>query len=339
MKNGFINYYVIFFVYFLDALLFFIFNNKYFQTFSLAADVVFIYFVSSLLSIEEMVIFSVVPIFFSFLFVELYLSVIVLLLSFLVVFFYSDLNIIFANISYIAAFISSYLLKQSLKQKELIKKQREFDKEFNDKITIAKRLSLEFAHEIRNPLMGISGSIEILKESKDEKTKKNMIDIAEQEIERANNLIRDFLNLEKPHKIYKRKFDICDFLYNFALENDNLIKIAVQCKERYLPLNGDREMIRRMFSNLIRNSIEAKSQNVTIDVSSNDKFVILIVKDDGVGINVDDSDANNIFLPFFTTKEQGSGLGLSICKQIVNAHLGSIDIYSKNAFIIKLKRF
>ena len=337
-KYSFTSYYnAVFFTYFLDATLFFINENKYFKTVSLAVDIVFIYFIAKLLSIEEMVIFSVIPLFFSFLIIDNALSVSLFIVSFVVVFFYSDINIIFALISYAAAFVSSYLVNQSIKQKALIKKQREFDKEFKEKILIAKRLSLEFAHEIRNPLMGISGAIEILKKTQDEKVRKRMINIAQQEIERANNLTKDFLNLEKPYALSKNRLDMCIFIGKFASENKGLIDITVRCKEKPIPFVGDKEMIRRMLGNLMRNSMEAGASSINIEVSNDKNYVILIFEDNGTGIDLTNLDADKIFLPFFTTKEQGSGLGLAICKQIAESHSGSINIYKQNSFIIKLK--
>ncbi len=338
-KNKMFAYYsAVFFAYLLDAALFVSIENRYFTALSFAVDMAFAYFVARLLSIEEMVIFSVVPLFFSCLLIDCILSLMLLGVSFLVLFFYSDLNIIFTVISYMAAFLSSYLARQALFQRELIAKKEAFDKEFKDKIFIAKRMSLEFAHEIRNPLMGISGAIEILKKTKDEKTKDEMLDIAQQEIERANNLTKDFLNLETPYKLNKKQFELCAFLRKFSSQNRGLIQIEIGCATETVDINADQDMIRRMLSNFIRNSIEAKANHIHITLSSTDTKVVLIIEDDGEGINIKDEDKDKIFLPFFTTKAQGSGLGLAICKQIAEAHKGRIGIYGSNAFKIELNR-
>ena len=330
--------YIIFFTYLLDAALFFNFDNKYFYAVSLAIDIVFVYFIAKLLSIEEMVIFSVVPLFFSCLLLECFLAVALLGISFFVLLLYSDLNAVFAVLSYVAALFSSYLVKKSIYQKEIIEKREEFEKEFSDKIYIAKRISLEFAHEIRNPLMGISGALEIIKNSKDKKTLNEMIEIAQKEIERANNLTRDFLNLEKPYELNKQSFELCAFLNEISYADKGLIHIFVNCKIDSIYIDADKEMIRRMIDNLIRNSMEAQAEKVKIEVLAEKEYVILLVSDDGEGINIKDDEKNKIFLPFFTTKEQGSGLGLAICKQIAEAHMGSITIDSTNTFKIELKR-
>jgi len=331
-------YYIIFFVYLLDAALFFNLENRYFDALSLVIDIVFVYFIAKLLSIEEMVIFSVVPLFFSCLLLECFLAVALLGVSFFVLLLYSDLNAVFAVLSYAAAVFSSYLVKKSMYQKEIIEKRERFEKEFSDKIYIAKRMSLEFAHEIRNPLMGISGALEIIKDSKDKQTLNEMIEIAQKEIERANNLTRDFLNLEKPYQLNKQPFELCSFLNEIAYANGGLIHISVNCKISSVYINADRTMIRRMIDNLIRNSMEAQAERIKIDVSVNSESVVLLVSDDGEGINIKEDEKNKIFLPFFTTKEQGSGLGLAICKQIAEAHGGSISVDNANTFKIELKR-
>ncbi len=330
--------YIIFFTYLLDAALFFNFDNKYFYAVSLAIDIVFVYFIAKLLSIEEMVIFSVVPLFFSCLLLECFLAAALLGISFFVLLLYSDLNAVFAVFSFVSVFFLFYFVKKSIYQKEIIEKREEFEKEFSDKIYIAKRISLEFAHEIRNPLMGISGALEIIKNSKDKKTLNEMIEIAQKEIERANNLTRDFLNLEKPYELNKQSFELCAFLNEISYADKGLIHIFVNCKIDSIYIDADKEMIRRMIDNLIRNSMEAQAEKVKIEVSAEKEYVILLVSDDGEGINIKDDEKNKIFLPFFTTKEQGSGLGLAICKQIAEAHMGSITIDSTNTFTIELKR-
>ncbi len=337
IKHHFELYNIVFMIYFLDSTLFLNINNKYFEIFSLALDILFAYFVAKLMNIEELVIFSIVPLFVSCLLVEYKLSILLLLTSFLVVLIFSDINAIFAIIAYITAFVSSYLFNESVKMKILKEKQIAFDKEFEDKIAIAKRMSLEFAHEIRNPLMSISGAIEMLKTADDQETIQNMINIAEQEIERANNLTKDFLNLEKPYEINMQKNNFCEFLEKLANNKKSIIKIHIDCK-RHLQFLMDEAMINRLFDNLIRNSLEASAENIYIKTQQNMDKITILFSDDGKGISLENGDLSKIFLPFFTTKDQGSGLGLAICKQIVEIHNGTIRVKDKNTFMIEFKK-
>ncbi len=326
---------IVFFVYFLTVALFWQIDNELFELFSLVLDIIFAYFVAKLLFVEELIMFSIAPLFASCLLFSYRLSWILLFSSFFVVLFFSDVNVIFAVISYIAAFVSSYLLRESIKNKKMIKQKEAFDREFEDKIAIAKRMSLEFAHEIRNPLMGISGAVEMLKNAKSEQVKNDMINIAQQEIERANNLTKDFLNLEKPYKLNKTAVDVCSFLNDFARKKQGIITITINCKNS-ATINADRAMFERLFDNLIRNSQEAKASKVSIDVFQDGMYTVIVVKDNGVGIDLDKIDGKQVFMPFYTTKDQGSGLGLAICKQIVELHNGFIEINDTHSFKITI---
>ncbi len=329
-------YNVAFLLYFLDVVLFLGIDNRYFELFSLIVDVIFAYFLARVLGMEELIMFSIAPLFISYLLLGYAVAITILAASFIVVLFYSDINAVFAIISYIAAFFSSYLLHNSIKQKELIEKKMAFDKEFKDRIEIAKRLSLEFAHEIRNPLMGISGAVEMLKDTEDKRVIKDMISIIQQEIERANNLTKDFLNLEKPYELNMTKLDICLFLKHIAERRKGIVSILVECKSG-LTINADKDMLERMFDNLIRNAIEADSSVVNIVAQNTQGYIEIQVSDNGRGIDIGEADTNDIFMPFFTTKQEGSGLGLAICRQIAQAHNGDIRVLNQNTFKIELK--
>jgi signal transduction histidine kinase len=329
---------VVFFVYFLDATLFLIISNRYFVLLSMMFDIGFAYFLAKLLGVEELIMFSIAPLFLSCILLECFLAWILVFSSMLVVLLYSDVNVVFAIISYIAAFFSSYLLKESILQKKIIEKKLEFDKEFDEKITIAKRMSLEFAHEIRNPLMAVSGAIEIIKNTDNKKTIDEMIEIAQKEIDRANNLTRDFLNLENPYNANKSKMDVCQFLKDFALSRSSIVEIELKCLQPLLELEADKDMLTKMFDNLIRNSMEAKADKIIIEASLMKDYVVVKVQDNGIGIDMDKVDKEKIFMPFFTTKNEGSGLGLAICKQVASTHGGTINIIDEHTFRITLRR-
>ena len=102
--------------------------------------------------------------------------------------------------------------------------------------------------------------------------------------------------------------------------------------------NCDKEQIARVFFNLIKNSIESIQQKVekngsfkkkiSIEISSNDHHIKLILKDNGIGFN-QDNNIKEILNPYFTTKKQGTGLGLSIVNKIINDHNGELEFYPK----------
>ncbi|MEM3430645.1 MAG: ATP-binding protein, partial [Candidatus Bathyarchaeia archaeon] len=117
------------------------------------------------------------------------------------------------------------------------------------------------------------------------------------------------------------------------------IKVTLNV-DRETTLKVDPDLIRRLFTNLITNAIQAMPDGgqLTIKTSKNDREVSISFQDTGVGIP--EENINRLFDPFFTTKAKGQGLGLSICKRIVEAHEGSISVESKvgvgSTFTVKL---
>jgi signal transduction histidine kinase len=118
----------------------------------------------------------------------------------------------------------------------------------------------------------------------------------------------------------------------YDLINDILktIKVRFEFHTDGIPLvKGEEESLRRLFVNLITNSVEAMDENgfLQIKFEREDDFVITHVIDNGKGI--DEKELKNIFTPFYTTKPRGTGLGLAIVKKIVDDHNGKIEIESK----------
>ncbi len=313
-------------------------DNIYFKLLISILDILFIYFLVYMLKINILIAFTTVPIFFSCIYINSIFSIVLFVLAIAMVSFYSDVNMILAFIAYSASYATSYLLNNLLENQKVLETRLAFEEEFKDKLSIASRLSLEFAHEIRNPLMGISGALEIIKSNKNIQTQEKMIALAEKEIERAKKLTGDFLSFEKTMNGLKIEMNIVDFIEEFA-ENRrmvNNIKIGVKAKEKNICIMGDVDMLTRMFENLLKNSIEAKAENVTVKIKKNRGNAEIIFEDDGEGVKITEN-AGKIFMPFVTTKEYGTGLGLSICRKISEFHKGSIELFSKNSFKIILK--
>ena len=337
---------LIFTFYLLTAVLSFKIRNSIFQLFSLFFDIGFVYFISYLTSFNAVLLLSVVPLFVSCMFAEFKFAVFLLILSLAFVFTSSDINIFFAAISYTSSFFSSYFLMKFIKEKKTFHQRQIFEDEFKDKLFIARKLSMEFAHEIRNPLMSISGAFEILKDDSfgsDDKVKKKMIRIIENEIDRANILTRDFLNLENDINLRKTDVDFSKLISRIKEQSQiryDDINISYECKKENCSqsehIYADEEKIERIFLNLIQNSYEAHAKNIDIQIENkNDEFLVKI-RDDGEGI--DYKEREEIFMPFYTTKSHGTGLGLSICKRIIEAHNGTMELLDKNTFLIKIKK-
>ena len=188
------------------------------------------------------------------------------------------------------------------------------------------------SHEIRNPLGIISSSAELLKKKSDPHDKLNGIaDIIVTESRRLNNIISDFLNYARPKK---PKLGPCRV--------DEVLAKNIHFLEQQLTSNGyaittsfvdpipvimaDADMLYQAFLNLLINAMQAMPDGgpIAVSIDQTDAALIVTIADEGQGVTA--SVMEKIWDPFFTTKEKGTGLGLGIVKNIVEAHGGDIRI-------------
>lgn len=195
------------------------------------------------------------------------------------------------------------------------------------------RFAAGIAHEIRNPLTGISLFLDNLHDSLefDNDKQSPLLKTALAEIERLDNLISQILQYAVPSKGVTKKEDINKVI------NETLILIKSQTDKNGIDLNLELskepqnilmnpERIKQALLNLIINSIQYTPEGGTITVSTQkygDNQVIIKIKDNGPGINP--NDLPHIFDPFYSKKDGGTGLGLSITHSIITDHLGSIS--------------
>jgi two-component system nitrogen regulation sensor histidine kinase NtrY len=208
--------------------------------------------------------------------------------------------------------------------------------------TVARKL----AHEIKNPLTPIQLSIDRLRDKYSEKLKEEKKDFVNyletinrqiKDIERLVNEFSDFARMPLPILKKTNVLEIVNRAIEFyKMSNKNLkIELKNSSKEKYF-INGDNEQLYRVFLNLIKNSIEAiqeKKQKVTnlqgkinIEIIKNNEYIVVKTLDNGTGFN----DIKNITKPYFTTKRDGTGLGLPIVTKIINEHKGDIH-FTKNS--------
>lgn len=209
----------------------------------------------------------------------------------------------------------------------------------SEKLAFTGRIAASIAHEIRNPLTNVFISIQrfnkchyILKGGCS-----THIEIVRRNVERINCLITELLDCARPAKLNLEHYDIYKVVKDVlelskAQINVQKIKVTKNFTAKLCVLKIDKEQIKRAFSNLITNAIEAlpRGGNVTIITDINGKNFLIKVQDTGKGIP--EKDIINIFDPFFSTKAQGVGLGLSICYRIIVSHGGTIEVESKPKF-------
>ncbi len=206
-------------------------------------------------------------------------------------------------------------------------------------------LAAGVAHEIRNPLASISGSIQVLNDSlSKEKPHVNnrLMDIVLREVDRLNHLVSDFLQFARPQRSKIEEFDlnklIKDTLYLFQTSQKWSQKIEVETTfQRPLTIASDPQQLKQVFWNVLMNAYEAMPNGGMVRVrmesesgSSNSKeaerAVRIKVEDTGPGIDL--SVIEDMFKPFSTAKKDGSGLGLAIVKKIVENLGGEVSGYN-----------
>jgi two-component system, NtrC family, sensor histidine kinase PilS len=200
-----------------------------------------------------------------------------------------------------------------------------------ERLATVGQLAAGVAHEIRNPLAAISGSIELLRQvpqtSEDDRS---LMDIVTREIERLNTLIGDLLDYANPRPLQIIEFDIGILLAEtIAVAQQDKGRTGVDMElscDTSIRVLGDADKIRQVVWNLIRNAHDASPNQGTIRVEARTKGsdVEISISDQGAGMTGEQ--ASRVFDPFFTTKKKGTGLGLATCHAIVADHGGRIDV-------------
>ncbi|MBW7651155.1 two-component sensor histidine kinase [Anoxybacillus sp. ST4] len=201
------------------------------------------------------------------------------------------------------------------------------------KLELVGTLAASTAHEIRNPLAGIKGFIQLLSEKHKDNESQLYFSVIQNEITRINDIVNEFLILGKPTA---QKFETCD-LNDIVLSIHPIIEsqahlhnvvYSLQCARVSLPIRCCKDHLKQVVLNLAKNAIEAMSSGgqLTISLAKQDGWALLHVSDTGSGIPKHVKD--KLFQPFVTSKQMGTGLGLVVCKRIVDMHEGTIDIHS-----------
>lgn len=197
-------------------------------------------------------------------------------------------------------------------------------------------LAASLAHEIKNPLAGISGAIQVIGAGLDaEHPHREIIDEILRQIDRLDNAVRDLLIYARPKPPSKAETNIDDLLTRVlkvlkeepAFRN---VQIRREIPNRPVVMKIDETQVQQVLINLLLNAAHASRENGEIfcRVIPNSHGARIEIEDYGVGIPREI--LNRIWEPFFTTKAKGTGLGLSICKRIVEAHGGVIQVVSES---------
>jgi signal transduction histidine kinase len=219
----------------------------------------------------------------------------------------------------------------------------------SERLSAIGRTTAMVGHDLRNPLQVIINTLylarmklELIPPQLEKKDLEEIYNTIESQIMYMDKIVTDLQDFSRPVTVKPIKTDLKELVEEVlsSVHVPDDVKVSVKISEDFPMFNVDTPLLKRVLSNLILNAIQAMPNggSLTVAVSSTNEHVIITVEDTGVGIPRENMP--KIFESFFTTKAQGQGLGLSICKKFVEASGGSIEAESEEGqgttFTVKL---
>ncbi|MDD9269107.1 PAS domain S-box protein [Paenibacillus sp. GCM10023248] len=200
----------------------------------------------------------------------------------------------------------------------------------SEKLSLIGQLAAGIAHDIRNPLTSLKGFVHLLKAKNTD-----YVDVMLEELEHINYVVNEFMTLAKPHLNYYLENKIQDLVQSviaFLQPHAHLYNVQIQMDtDPDLPaIACNPDQIKQVLINVLKNAIESMVSGGIIRIGIKHQChegLIISVEDQGVGISEDR--LSQLGEPFFTTKTNGTGLGLMVCKRIIEGHGGKLTIESQ----------
>ncbi|MFC1694427.1 ATP-binding protein [Candidatus Latescibacterota bacterium] len=209
----------------------------------------------------------------------------------------------------------------------------------SEKMAALGRLAATLSHELRNPLAGLKGATQLLSKKTDKKDERiQYIHLILEEVERLGRIVEDLLHFARPRELQYELIDATKIIEDIlVLNSQELLLRSIKIHKRLskLPLiKADRDKFKQAIVNILLNAMDAMPEGGELIISSglmrNEKegrdITTFQFKDTGHGIS--DEILAHVFEPFFTTKPTGVGLGLAVCKAIIEEHGGCISVSS-----------
>lgn len=201
------------------------------------------------------------------------------------------------------------------------------------KLAVAGQIAAGIAHEVRNPLTSVNGFLQLMKTQYPERT--DYFDIIFSEIKRIDFVLSELLVLAKPQAVHFQEVQLHELLEQvITLLKTNAVLSNIDLKQPFKrqdagAILADANQMKQLFINLIKNAIEAMPEGGSIYIST-EKVLNewkITIQDEGKGMS--EEDIQKIYDPFFSTKKEGTGLGLTICSTILKDHHGRMDVSSE----------
>jgi two-component system sensor histidine kinase PilS (NtrC family) len=224
------------------------------------------------------------------------------------------------------------LLFQDLTEMKKLERQARF----HSQLAAVGELAAGIAHEIRNPLASISGSVQVLsKELSVGSAERRLMEIIVSESSRLSKILEDFLRFVRPQERRVADFDVATTvlevmdLFRLSDEISDAHRIEVSVEPRSSVLSGDRDQIRQILYNVARNAVHAMSAGGTLTVEGREEGPWYTIRFTDTGRGMSEQELSRLFTPFSTAFDGGTGLGMAIVRKIVEDHGGAIDAESR----------
>ncbi len=235
-------------------------------------------------------------------------------------------------------FLALLLIVQ--KAERMIEQRASEQRELESQLHLAERLAAlgemvaGISHEIKNPLGIIRSTAELLGEMPDASaSQKRLSGVIKEESTRLNQIVTEFLDFARPQVPNLHECQLEEIIEkNLSFIRPELEKKGIQVQDnlngRSFRLKADHDLLYRAFLNILINAIHSMQDGGTIDIKVEEGRDAYRIEIEDTGCGISQENVDKIFNPFFTTKEKGSGLGLSIVRKIIEGHRGTIDIKS-----------
>lgn len=204
-----------------------------------------------------------------------------------------------------------------------------------DRLNVISELAASISHEIRNPLTVTNGFLQLLNESKSmTQDNKRYIDFSLKELKRAESIVSDFLSLAKPqaeNMVLSNLEDEFKYVNNIMIPYANLHQVDIQFHfNNTLVKRYDRNQIQQCLINLYKNGIESMKESngtLTVDVFERKHEIVIEIKDNGIGMSKEE--ILRIGKPYYSTKDEGTGLGMIMVHSTISKLKGKIEVNSE----------
>lgn len=223
----------------------------------------------------------------------------------------------------IIAYMRNEAIKSAILQLKILK---------TEKMEVVSHLAASISHEVRNPLTVVKGFLQLLNKGKMNERQREYIDISMQEIDRANDIIVNYLTFAKPAPNNIKRLYISEELNKVIsiikpMANMNTVKLEVKVENHLI--EGESQLLQQCLLNIIKNCIEAMPHGGTIKLKTKRMKgnLVIIISDTGLGMTKEQ--LSRLGEPYFTTKEEGTGLGMMAAIRIIESLNGKITVTSQ----------